>query len=1792
MMMMRITTLTYFLTFILLFAQGTVRGQQEPGGLFLSGKITTEQGNVGGTVIKLFRNGKPMVDYQVDNSGRFDLRFEFNFEYVLIFMRSDNFPQKYAVSTIVPTEVLRRDRKFPPFPLDVNLFTEIPRIDRSFSENSVLRIYYSEAVDNFIPEIYYNNAQIKKLIDQAVLQSQTVSREADLLRRLSNAELAALKREYDEILKKAGSDFDKKEYIAALDEYKTASRIFPSEQFPKDRIAEINDLIAILGLQEELDKQQAEKYNRLVREADRLFASAEYNSARDNYEQALYVRPGDLHSTGRVSEIDRIIREQQLKQQYDDIVALGDKAFREKLWDESKKRYQEALGIRAGESYPLGQIAKIDEELQRLSQLADRQSTFDAAVLNGDAAYSRQFYPKALEYYRTALTIKPDDQSVVAKIQRVEREQKEINDKLFYDETIANADKAFKNKEYEGARSLYSTALTAMPGQVYPQRQIEAIDKIFESNKEYESLVARGDAGIATGDYGNAREDFRNALNIRPKESYPTQKIREIDAILANLAKEDQQYRQLIATADRYFNALQFPQAKAEFQKAAAMKSDDPYPPEMLGKIVAIEAEQVRLEQERLLAEQNRLNAEQQERDLKYQSIVREADRLAESNELVGAVSKFRDALEVKPQESYPLQRIEEIRGIITRQAESRKSYDTAIAQADRAFQQQRYAEARTAYQQAQQTLPGEVYPGEQLAKIDSVEAEQARLLAERQAAEEAARLAAMAEQDRQYAQAISAADGLFEGQQYVQAIAEYRKALQVKPGESYPTGRIAEADRLNTAMVGARKSYDTAIAQADRAFQQQRYAEARTAYQQAQQALPGEVYPGEQLAKIDSVEAEQARLLAERQAAEEAARLAAMAEQDRQYAQAISAADGLFDGQQYVQAIAEYRKALQVKPGENYPTGRIAEADRLNTAMVGARKSYDTAIAQADRAFQQQRYAEARTAYQQARQALPGEVYPGEQLAKIDSVEAEQARLLAERQAAEEAARLAAMAEQDRQYAQAISAADGLFEGQQYVQAIAEYRKALQVKPGESYPTGRIAEADRLNTAMVGARKSYDTAIAQADRAFQQQRYAEARTAYQQARQALPGEGYPGEQLAKIDSVEAEQARLLAERQAAEEATRLAAMAEQDRQYAQAISAADGLFEGQQYVQAIAEYRKALQVKPGESYPTGRIAEADRLNTAMVGARKSYDTAIAQADRAFQQQRYAEARTAYQQAQQALPGEGYPGEQLAKIDSIEAEQARLLAERQAAEEAARLAAMAEQERQYAQAISAADGLFEGQQYVQAIAEYRKALQVKPGESHPTGRIAEADRLNTAMVGARKSYDTAIAQADRAFQQQRYAEARTAYQQAQQTLPGEVYPGEQLAKIDSVEAEQARLLAERQAAEEAARLAAMAEQERQYAQAISAADGLFDGQQYVQAIAEYRKALQVKPGENYPSVRISESEKLQAEMLESENRNREYARLIAAADRAFSGQNYNSARTGYESALNVKPEESYPRERITEIENIFDQRGKDEKYRQFLLAADGFFRISSWDQARNEYVKALEVKPEEEYPRQQIAKIDETLQRLAQRQVPVQTETVPVAAKVEPIIPATQAASADRLVSDEVEALYQSLIVVADEAFTVQQYNVSRAWYHKALDVKPAESYPAGRITEINGILASMQMSQRDREFQQFINQGDDAFNNDQLAVARGWYNRALTIKPADDHARTQIVEIQQIINSRLQGGADQVYTSYMNEGDKAFETKNYSVARVWYQRARQVKPSETLPAEKLDAIRKALSGQ
>ena len=1823
---------------------------QRSNGLTVEGKISAEEGSVEGAVIQMIQDGRRLDNYGVGSDGRYKVELNYNHKFELIFTLKGNFSQKIVVDTNVPKNVLQSDPKFPPFPVDINLFTEIQGIDKTFSENTILKLYYNPQVDNFISERYYNDAQIKSLIDQAILQSKMIGKESDYLSKLTRAERAELKKEYDQLLKEAEKEYSNEQFLDALDGYKAANQIFPNEQYPKDRIAEINDLLGLMMVAEDMQKALSERFDKLIASADQFFASQKYFEARNSYNRALSIKSNDAHAKQRVAQIRDILQKQQTEQQYQDLIVRGNNAFNEVLYKEALQIFTEASELRPNESYPKSKISEINKKLSELAKNTENQKNYDQAIFQGELNFEKQFYDKALASYENALTYKPGDQKATDKIKEIRELMNKLVNQTLYDKLIKSADKAYSKEQFTEALADYEKALELFPDEAHPTERVASIKQMLASednfqaaiqkadqaftqkeyqqsksfynqaleihtndkhsldrikeidgilaslqvDEKYNGLITQADSYLSQKQYEQAKSTYNEALSIKSKEQYPKDKIAEINSILQEIARNDQKYQQTIAKADGLFKKENYTEAKPVYAEAKTIKPQENYPQEMIDKIDGLLQEQERLLAEQQAAEKARLEAEANERDKNYQNTIDEADRLAAENELIAAVGKFRAALEIKPQEQYPITRIEEIRGMITRMQEAQKAYEDAIARADKEYQREAFDNAKMAYNEAKQAKADETYPDEMIAKIDSIVQAREQLAAEKAAAE-AARLAAMqAEKDSLYNTAVAKADGLFNSKEYENARTAYRSALDVKPEENYPQQRIDEIGTLLAQLSAAQKAYEDAITRADKDFKQEAFDNAKTAYNEAKQAKSDESYPDEMIAKIDSIVQAREQLAAEKAAAE-AARLAAMqAEKDSLYNAAVAKADGMFNSKEYENARTAYRSALDIKPEETYPQQRIDEIGTLLAQLSAAQKAYEDAITRADKDFKQEAFDNAKTAYNEAKQAKSDETYPDEMIAKIDSIVQAREQLAAEKAAAE-AARLAAMqVEKDSLYNAAVAKADGLFNSKEYENARTAYRSALDVKPEETYPQQRIDEIGTLLAQLSAAQKAYEDAITRADKDFKQEAFDNAKTAYNEAKQAKSDETYPDEMIAKIDSIIQAREQLAAEKAAAEAARLAALQAEKDSLYNAAVAKADVMFNSKEYENARTAYRSALDVKPEETYPQQRIDEIGTLLAQLSAAQKAYEDAITRADKDFKREAFDNAKTAYNEAKQAKSDETYPDEMIAKIDSIVQAREQLAAEKAAAE-AARLAALqAEKDSLYNAAVAKADGMFNSKEYENARTTYRSALDVKPEENYPQQRIDEIGTLLAQLSAAQKAYEDAITRADKDFKQEAFDNAKIAYNEAKQAKADETYPDEMIAKIDSIVQVREQLAAEKAAAE-AARLAAIqAEKDSLYNAAVAKADGMFNLKEYENARTTYRSALDIKQEETYPQQRIDEIGTLLAQLSaaqkEQEARNKNYEDALALADKYFNSKNYVQAKPEYQKALEIKPDESYPKQQIALADTLIYQQQQDEKYKQIILAADGYFKTESYNEAKTEYQNALSVKPEEQYPKNQIGKIDDIFRKEQERVLAEQQAAADLERRRNEIAQQNQAIEQQEIESEAgLTSLYNGYIVQADSYFENKQYNVSRGWYYKALDLKPEEAYPQQRIEEINRLVGSLLSSQRDRDYQNFIDLADSTFRENQFAVARGWYNRALSVKANEPYPKNQLNEIQRLIAERLAGQSGQLFESHVEKANKAFETQNYNVARFWYKKALELRPEAQEVKEKLEEIKESL---
>ena len=208
-----------------------------------------------------------------------------------------------------------------------------------------------------------------------------------------------------------------------------------------------------------------------------------------------------------------------------------------------------------------------------------------------------------------------------------------------------------------------------------------------------------------------------------------------------------------------------------------------------------------------------------------------------------------------------------------------------------------------------------------------------------------------------------------------------------------------------------------------------------------------------------------------------------------------------------------------------------------------------------------------------------------------------------------------------------------------------------------------------------------------------------------------------------------------------------------------------------------------------------------------------------------------------------------------------------------------------------------------------------------------------------------------------------------------------------------------------------------------YQSHLQAADSAFDGKDYVRAKSEYQQAAEMKPKETYPQERITECDKRAAVQ------NVEYKKLVHRGDSCFEQKNWDAAKTFYLQASSVKPAESYARDQAKTCNyNMVARNAMAQNYARAVKTADSCFAIKSWSCAKAQYETALSIRPNEAYPKAQLAICDQKM---------------------------SNAVNAEQ---------YAMMIEDADRRFDAGDYRGAKVKYQDALAAKPDDAYATKRI--------------------------------------------------------------------------------------------------------------------------------
>jgi hypothetical protein len=657
-----------------------------------------------------------------------------------------------------------------------------------------------------------------------------------------------------------------------------------------------------------------------------------------------------------------------------------------------------------------------------------------------------------------------------------------------------------------------------------------------------------------------------------------------------------------------------------------------------------------------------------------------------------------------------------------------------------------------------------------------------------------------------------------------------------------------------------------------------------------------------------------------------------------------------------------------------------------------------------------------------------------------------------------------------DAQYKKIIAKADGEYTSKNYTDAKTDYLAASQLKTGEQYPKDQLAAIDKAIKANGDAAK----AAADAAKKAQQQKTADSLAAIKKAADAKAAadaakkaqQQKTADSLAAVkkanDAKAAADAAKKAQQQKTADSLAAVKKAQQQRtadsiaaakKAADAKAAADAAKKAQQQKTAdsLAAIKKANDAKAAAD--AAKKAQQQRTADSLAAIKKANDAkAAADAAKKTQQQRTADSLAALKKSQQqrtadSLAAAKKAADAKALADAAKKAQQQKTADSLAAIKKANDAKVAADAAKKAQQQRTADSLAalkksQQQRTADSLAALKKANDAKALAD--AAKKAQQQKTADSLAAIKKANDTkAAADAAKKAQQQRTADSLAALKKSQQQRTADSLAAIKKANSAKAAAEAAKKAQQQRTADSLAAL--KKSQQQRTADSLAAAKKAADAKAAADAL---KKAQQQKTADSLAAIKKANDAKSMAANAAKRAIQNRYDSIIKIADAAFNKKEYVKAKSAYGNALKVKSDEQYPTDQIALIDKtiadakaLAAQRAQQTKYDSLIKIADAAFKVKSWDNAKAAYTNASTVKPDEQYPKDQLAAIT----RLNVK--PKTTETVSPA--------------------------YMAAINKATQLFVTKNYKEALTAYQQASAIAPNEDLPKQQIAKIKDILAT-----------------------------------------------------------------------------------------------------------------------
>jgi epidermal growth factor receptor substrate 15 len=599
-------------------------------------------------------------------------------------------------------------------------------------------------------------------------------------------------------------------------------------------------------------KEQKDKYDAAIKSAEDLYKAGKLSEAKSKFSEASTIDPSQTLPAQRIKQIDEEIADKDAvakrKAQLDGLISEADGAFSKNELDKAKVKYQEVLNLDASNTHATNRIKEIDKKIAENQNQAERDAQFTALKTQGFNEFNQEKYLEAKQTLMSAKNIKADPD--------IDKKIAEIDKKLKDNEAQANLDAQYialmneaQNLEnttnFEAAITKYKEASSKKPNEALPKKKIDELNAKLESQKKdkaaqaeidakYNAEMKRGNDLMSKENYLDAIQAFNSAGAIKPNEKEPVDKA----ALAAQKESEkntekDKLYQNVLDAGQAAIDRKDWAKAIDMYNRAIDLKKDQTeFPKSKLAEI------------DKLKQEEENAKKGQAELEKSYTAKINLGESEAKAKKYDEAIAAFEAAQQLKPNESLPPKRIEELKEqkrSAQNAAQDEALYQRSMKDGDVAMKAKQYDAALTEFRNALTIKKNDKAASDKIAEIQQI-------------LDNLANANAKQKLQNEYNELIKEADILFNEKKFSTAQSRYEAALSRINNDSYALKQIDKCKAEMKANQAQEEAYRKKIAEADASYNKSEYRDAKSLYLEALEIKKGDSYVQQRLDELETL--------------------------------------------------------------------------------------------------------------------------------------------------------------------------------------------------------------------------------------------------------------------------------------------------------------------------------------------------------------------------------------------------------------------------------------------------------------------------------------------------------------------------------------------------------------------------------------------------------------------------------------------------------------------------------------------------------------------------------------------------------------------------------------------------------------------------------------------------------------------------------------------------------------------------------------------------------------------------